>query len=377
MMITINGKGVSTGVACGPLYFYRRVSGAVPRMTDANPAVEWARVEAAKSTAIRQLSALYDKALKEVGEEAAILFETHQMMLEDLDYVDAIQDRIENQHMNAEAAVADTGEQFAEMFAAMDDEYMKARAADVKDISNRLIMVLSGYEAGAMTGGKPVILVADDLAPSETVQLDKSRVLSFVTRHGSTNSHTAILARTMNIPALIGVDYSDDIDGKMGIVDGYKGRFLIDPSEEELEEYRKAQEQDREKQRLLQELKGKENVTLHGKKINLYANISGMTNTSWDHCIVSGSLSSMTESNTVRFSDLEDTQNAVSVGDAIVTSNISDKYLPGILIGYITTMTTDSNDLTKSGTLTPVVDFKHLQDVLIITQVKDVGDNGN
>ena len=274
--MVLEGKSVFGGIAIGPISLYHRQDHVVKRTKVEDTAAEISRFEAAREKAKEQLQALYEKAKKEVGETNAMIFEVHQMMLDDLDYVESVTNMISSQKINAEYAVATTGDNFANMFAAMDDEYMKARAADVKDISNRLIMVLSGYEAGAMTGEEPVILVADDLAPSETVQLDKSRVLSFVTRHGSTNSHTAILARTMNIPALIGVDYSDDIDGKMGIVDGYKGRFLIDPSEEELEKYRKAQEQDREKQRLLQELKGKENVTLDGKKINLYANIGGV-----------------------------------------------------------------------------------------------------
>lgn len=274
--MVLEGKSVFGGIAIGPISLYHRQDHVVKRTKVEDTAAEISRFEAAREKAKEQLQALYEKAKKEVGETNAMIFEVHQMMLDDLDYVESVTNMISSQKINAEYAVATTGDNFANMFAAMDDEYMKARAADVKDISNRLIMVLSGYEAGAMTGEEPVILVADDLAPSETVQLDKSRVLSFVTRHGSTNSHTAILARTMNIPALIGVDYSDDIDGKMGIVDGYRGRFLIDPSEEELEEYRKAQEQDREKQRLLQELKGKENVTLDGKKINLYANIGGV-----------------------------------------------------------------------------------------------------
>ena len=241
--MVLEGKSVFGGIAIGPISLYHRQDHVVKRTKVEDTAAEISRFEAAREKAKEQLQALYEKAKKEVGETNAMIFEVHQMMLDDLDYVESVTNMISSQKINAEYAVATTGDNFANMFAAMDDEYMKARAADVKDISNRLIMVLSGYEAGAMTGEEPVILVADDLAPSETVQLDKSRVLSFVTRHGSTNSHTAILARTMNIPALIGVDYSDDIDGKMGIVDGYKGRFLIDPSEEELEEYRKAQEQ--------------------------------------------------------------------------------------------------------------------------------------
>ena len=208
------------------------------------------------------------------------------MMLDDPDYLESVSNIIKTQEVNAEFAVASTGDNFSQMFAAMDDDYMRERAADVKDISNRVISILQGNVMGDMTGDEPVILLADDLAPSETVQLDKSRVLSFVTRHGSTNSHTAILARTMNIPALIGVDFKEQIeengaaspvDGAMGIVDGYQGIFYINPDEETLEKYRRLKEEDEQKKRLLQELKGKENVTINGRKINLYANIGGVS----------------------------------------------------------------------------------------------------
>lgn len=275
MMITINGKGVSTGVAVGPLYFYRRSSGAVPRVTDADPAVEWARFEAAKSTAIGQLGELYEKALNEAGEEAAILFETHQMMLDDLDYVEAIQGLIENDHLNAEAAVSDTGAQFAEMFAAMDDSYMQARAADVKDISNRVVGILMGATQGGIDSDVPVILAADDLAPSETVQLDKSKILGFVTAGGSGNSHTAILARTMGIPAIIGVgnQLKEAYEGKEVFVDGQTGEVVVDADEVTRDRLTKKQSKERALKALLEQLKGKPNETVDGKNIMVYCNI--------------------------------------------------------------------------------------------------------
>ena len=234
------------------------------------------RFEDAKEEAKKQLQELHDKALKEVGEANAEIFEVHQMMLDDGDYVDSITNIITSQLVNAEYAVATTGDNFSQMFAAMDDDYMRARSADIKDISNRVVSILQGAVNGGIASDVPVILLADDLAPSETVQLDKSLVLSFVTRGGSTNSHTAILARTMSIPSLIGAQYPEDINGHMGIVDGYKGILIVDPDEETLAFYKKKQEEDNEKKRLLQELKGKENITLDGKKINLYANIGGV-----------------------------------------------------------------------------------------------------
>ncbi len=275
MMITINGKGVSNGVAVGPLYFYRRSTGAVPRVTDADPAVEWARFEAAKATAIGQLGELYEKALNEAGEEAAILFETHQMMLDDLDYVEAIQGLIENDHLNAEAAVSDTGVQFAEMFAAMDDSYMQARAADVKDISNRVVAILMGAVQGGIDSDVPVILASDDLAPSETVQLDKSKILGFVTAGGSGNSHTAILARTMGIPAIIGVgdQLKEAYEGKEVFVDGQTGEVVVDADEVTRDRLTKKQSKERALKELLDQLKGKPNETVDGKNIMVYCNI--------------------------------------------------------------------------------------------------------
>lgn len=275
MMITINGKGVSSGVAVGPLYFYRRSTGAVPRVTDADPAVEWARFEAAKATAIGQLGELYEKALNEAGEEAAILFETHQMMLDDLDYVEAIQGLIENDHLNAEAAVSDTGVQFAEMFAAMDDSYMQARAADVKDISNRVVGILMGAVQGGIDSDVPVILASDDLAPSETVQLDKSKILGFVTAGGSGNSHTAILARTMGIPAIIGVgdQLKEAYEGKEVFVDGQTGEVVVDADAVTRDRLTKKQSKERALKELLDQLKGKPNETVDGKNIMVYCNI--------------------------------------------------------------------------------------------------------
>ena len=275
--MVIQGKSVFSGIAIGRLSVYNKAENVVKRVKITDIDREIRRFEEAREEGKKQLAGLYEKALKEVGEVNAAIFEVHQMMLDDLDYVESIQNMIKSQEVNAEFAVANTGDNFSEMFASMDDDYMKERAADVKDISNRLIMILQGNGAGGIRSDEPVILLADDLAPSETVQLDKSKVLSFVTKHGSTNSHTAILARTMNIPALIGVDYPDDADGKMGIVDGYEGKIIIDPEVSVLEDYKEKKEQEDEKKRLLQELKGKENVTLDGKKINLYANIGSVS----------------------------------------------------------------------------------------------------
>jgi len=272
----IQGKSVFSGVAIGPLSIYAKADNVVKRVKIQDADSEIKRFEDAKEEAKKQLQELHDKALKEVGEANAEIFEVHQMMLDDGDYVDSITNIITSQLVNAEYAVATTGDNFSQMFAAMDDDYMRARSADIKDISNRVVSILQGAVNGGIASDVPVILLADDLAPSETVQLDKSLVLSFVTRGGSTNSHTAILARTMSIPSLIGAQYPEDINGHMGIVDGYKGILIVDPDEETLAFYKKKQEEDNEKKRLLQELKGKENITLDGKKINLYANIGGV-----------------------------------------------------------------------------------------------------
>lgn len=272
----LEGKSVFSGIAIGKCKIFGKKDQVVKRSKVTDTDLEIKRFTQAKEQAKSQLAALYEKALKEVGEANAAIFEVHQMMLDDLDYVESITNMISSQGINAEYAVATTGDNFAEMFAAMDDDYMRERAADVKDISNRVIHILQGGSEQAGLGDQPVIILADDLAPSETVQLDKSKVLSFVTRHGSTNSHTAILARTMNIPALIGVDYPEDAEGHMAVVDGRNGVFLLDPTEEELTKYEALRQEEVEKARLLQELKGKENVTKAGRKIALYANIGGV-----------------------------------------------------------------------------------------------------
>ena len=272
----LEGKSVFSGIAIGKCKIFGKKDQVVKRSKVTDTDLEIKRFTQAKEQAKSQLAALYEKALKEVGEANAAIFEVHQMMLDDLDYVESITNMISSQGINAEYAVATTGDNFAEMFAAMDDDYMRERAADVKDISNRVIHILQGGSEQAGLGDQPVIILADDLAPSETVQLDKSKVLSFVTRHGSTNSHTAILARTMNIPALIGVDYPEDAEGHMAVVDGRNSVFLLDPTEEELTKYEALRQEEVEKARLLQELKGKENVTKAGRKIALYANIGGV-----------------------------------------------------------------------------------------------------
>lgn len=269
------GKSVFGGIAIGPLQEYHKSDSLVKRVKIDNADAETDRFTAARDEALSQLQGLHDKALREVGEANAEIFEAHQLMLQDEGFIDAITNMIRSQNVNAEFAVASQGDNFARMFADMDDDYMRARAADIKDVSNRVISILQGVPQGGISGDEPVILLADDLAPSETVQLDKSKVLSFVTRHGSTNSHTAILARTMGIPAIIGLDYPN-ADGHTGIVDGYKGILIIDPTDEELSLYRKKQAEDAEKKRLLLELKGKENVTLDGRKINIFANIGGV-----------------------------------------------------------------------------------------------------
>lgn len=276
MNMKLEGKSVFSGIAIGKCKIFGKKDQVVKRSKVTDTDLEIKRFTQAKEQAKSQLAALYEKALKEVGEANAAIFEVHQMMLDDLDYVESITNMISSQGINAEYAVATTGDNFAEMFAAMDDDYMRERAADVKDISNRVIHILQGGSEQAGLGDQLVIILADDLAPSETVQLDKSKVLSFVTRHGSTNSHTAILARTMNIPALIGVDYPEDAEGHMAVVDGRNSVFLLDPTEEELTKYEALRQEEVEKARLLQELKGKENVTKAGRKIALYANIGGV-----------------------------------------------------------------------------------------------------
>ena len=272
-MEVYTGKSIYKGIAIGKILFYQKGEQAVKRTKVEDTAAEIRRYETAREKAIKQLDVLYEKAVREVGEMNAAVFEVHTMMLEDDDYVDSIVNIIESQQVNAEFAVATTGDNFSKMFAEMDDDYFKARAADVKDISERLVNILSGRENGSEIGEEPVIIVADDLAPSETVQMDKEKLLAFVTEHGSANSHTAILARTMNIPALIGVSIQEDWNGKMAVVDGGEGKLYVEPDEETMERLQKRKQEFLEKKELLETLKGKENVTLDGQKVMLYANI--------------------------------------------------------------------------------------------------------
>ena len=277
-METYNGKSVFSGIAIGRISVYKKGEQQVKRNKITDVDAELNRFEDAKKTAIEQLQGLYDKALKEVGEANAAIFEVHQMMLDDGDYNESITNIIKSQEVNAEYAVASTGDNFSQMFAAMEDDYMRARAADIKDISERIITILSGNSDAAIGADEPAIIVADDLAPSETVQMDKDMVLSFVTVHGSLNSHTAILARTMAIPALVGtpLPLDETVDGKLGIVDGEAGIIYVDPDEKTLEEMKKKQQEELQKKELLQSLKGKENITLDGQKIMLYANIGNI-----------------------------------------------------------------------------------------------------
>jgi phosphotransferase system enzyme I (PtsI) len=274
-MEVYQGKSVFGGIAIGRISVHKKDEQQVKRVRIEDSEQEILRYRQAKQTAMEQLQGLYQKALKEVGEANAAIFEIHQMMLEDDDYNESVENIIRMQQVNAEYAVASTGDNFAQMFSAMDDDYMRARSADVKDISERVLSVLGGRATGIAASGEPVIIVADDLAPSETVQLNKDLVLSFVTVHGSVNSHTAILARTMSIPALIGtaIPLTDDIDGKVGIVDGKNGCIYVDPDEDTLGRMRQLKLEEQEKKELLQTLKGRENITIDGKKIMLYANI--------------------------------------------------------------------------------------------------------
>lgn len=274
-MEQIFGKGVSKGVAAGPISFYRRPSGEIPRRSVTDTAAELARFHDACETAKEQLGVLHDKALAEAGEDAAMLFEAHQMMLDDLDFVESIEGLIENDRLNAEAAVSDTGAQFAEMFAAMDDSYMQARAADIRDISTRVIGILTGEGESGIVSDVPCIVAADDLAPSETVQLDKSLILGFITAGGSANSHTAILARTMGIPAIIGAGdaLQTEMEGKYAIVDGQTGEMVIEPDDAERERLLKKQAKEKALKELLDQLKGKPNVTKDGRNVMVYCNI--------------------------------------------------------------------------------------------------------
>ena len=272
-METVQGKKIYGGIVIGKIFHYRKEDSQIRRCQIEDIDAEWKRYEKAKETAIEQLTVLYDTTKEKVGEVNAQIFEVHAMMLEDEDYNDCIKGIIENQSMNAEYAVATAGDRFAEMFANMEDDYFKARAVDIKDISERIIHILLGRESQQDMGAEPVILMADDLVPSETVQLDKELLLALITKKSSVNSHTAILARTMNIPAITKVDIRAEWHGKTAIVDSYREQVIIDPSEEVLQEYRVLLEQEKEKKELLQTLKGKENVTLDGRSIQIYANI--------------------------------------------------------------------------------------------------------
>ena len=278
-MQVYSGKSVFRGIAIGKISVYRKNEQQVKRVRTEDTKGELARYEVAKAAAVEQLQELYQKALKEVGEANAAIFEIHQMMLDDGAYNESVENIIKTQKVNAEYAVAVTGDNFAQMFRAMDDDYMRERAADVKDISERVLSILNDGQKGKVVTDEPVIIVADDLAPSETVQLEKDMVLSFVTVHGSVNSHTAILARTMAIPALIGTEelpLDDTVDGKLAVVDGLNGKIYVEPDAQTLEEMKKRRQAELEKKELLQLLKGKENVTLDGKKIMLYANIGNI-----------------------------------------------------------------------------------------------------
>lgn len=280
-MTTLKGKGVYGAIALGRISVFTRREASVKRTHIEDIEAEKARLEKAKEKATEQIRTIYEKALKEVGEANAQIFEIHQMMIEDEDYNESIASIIETQSVNAEYAVAVTADNFSEMFASMDDAYMQARSADVKDISNRIISCLSDGGGSDAVSDEKVIICADDLAPSETVQLDKDKVLAFVTAFGSSNSHTAILARNMNIPAVIGVGMELLNTVKSGVfaaVDGYTGEIFIDPDKETVARLEKKRKEDEEKKHLLQELKGKENVTLDGRKINIYANIGSVDN---------------------------------------------------------------------------------------------------
>ena len=277
-MQCFQGKSVYKGIVMGPVAVLKKNDYQVKRARIEDPEAEVKRVEEAVEVSKKQLGRLYDKAVREVGEASAAIFEVHQMMLEDEDYLESMENMIRIELVNAEYAAAATGDNFAEMFAAMDDEYMKARSADVKDISERLVRNLSGEGDNDLSSMEPSVIVADDLSPSETVQMDKEKILAFVTVHGSTNSHTAILARMMNIPALIGVpmDLNGLKTGMTAVVDGFSGQVIFEPEEDVQKETEKRMQEEAEKQKLLEELKGKENVTPYGRKINIYANIGSV-----------------------------------------------------------------------------------------------------
>ncbi len=277
-MITIQGKGVSSGIGMGPLYFYRRATTDVKLRAIEDTDAEWQRFKDAQAIAIEQLGELAEKAREEAGDDAAFLFETHQMMAEDMDYEESIESIIKEEKLNAEIAVSRTSDQFAEMFATMDDSYMQARAADVRDVSQRIISILCGVVQGGIVSDVPVLLAADDLAPSETIQLDKSKILGFVTAQGSASSHTAILARTMGIPAIVGLGNAlkMEYEGRQVIADGGTGALVIDPDDDTRAYMEKKREEQLAFQKMLETLKGQENVTLDGQKIRVYCNIGSL-----------------------------------------------------------------------------------------------------
>ena len=274
-MVIYEGKAVFEGIAIGKISVYKKQEQLVKRIKIDDPEAEKKRYAEAREIAILQLKALYEKAVKEVGESSAEIFEAHQLMVDDEDYIESVENIIDTEEVNAEYAVAQTGDNFAKMFSEMEEEYFRGRAADIKDITERVLNVLSGAGSGGIDANESVIVVADDLAPSETVQMDKEKILSFVTVHGSANSHTSILAKTMSIPAIIGcpIPLTDDVNGKMAVVDGYEGKIYVEPDDDVLADKKKLLLQEEEKKNLLERLKGKENITLDGQKINLYANI--------------------------------------------------------------------------------------------------------
>ena len=274
-MVIYEGKAVFEGIAIGKISVYKKQEQVVKRIKVDDIKAELKRYADARETAIEQLKALYEKAVKEVGESGAEIFDAHQLMVDDEDYIESVESIIETEEVNAEYAVAQTGDNFAKMFSEMEEEYFRGRAADIKDITERLLNAFAGGGSGGIESDEPVIVVADDLAPSETVQMDKDKILSFVTVHGSANSHTSILAKTMSIPAIIGcpIPLSEEVDGKMAVVDGYEGKVYVEPEADILAEKKKLLLQEEEKKSLLERLKGKENITLDGQKINLYANI--------------------------------------------------------------------------------------------------------
>ena len=274
-MIIYDGKAVFEGIAIGKISVYKKQEQQVKRIKVDDTEAEKKRYADAREVAINQLKALYEKAVKEVGESGAEIFEAHQLMVDDEDYIESVENIIETENVNAEFAVAETGDNFAKMFSEMEEEYFRGRAADIKDITERVLNALSGAGSGGIESDEPVIVVADDLAPSETVQMDKDKILSFVTVHGSANSHTSILAKTMSIPAIIGcpIPLSDEVNEKLAVVDGYEGKVYVEPEEDVLAAKKKLLLEEEEKKNLLERLKGKENITLDGQKINLYANI--------------------------------------------------------------------------------------------------------